>query len=311
MLEKSLKKMLITTICVFVFFVTGTLTNIKSNEITKVSANITEPIYQTVYLLDQNNRLVRYKTEIEKNDINTRINGIISALQIDSNKKIPDFFKKIIPNSVKINNINVDNKILLLDLSKEIFESDAIYEEKILESLVYSITSIPEIDAMSLYVENTLVTSLPKSKITIPEVLTKDFGINKDLDISNFFNISKVTTYYYETINGNNYYVPVTKYINDDKDKIKIIIENLSSSYISEPNLSSYLSEATKLIDYKLDNDVMVLNFNEAIFDSNQKVLEEVIYSIASSVFANYDAKSVVFKVNGYDLTTKLKKDIE
>ena len=52
-------------------------------------------------------------------------------------------------------------------------------------------------------------------------------------------------------------------------------------------------------------------DFNEAVFDANQKILEEVVYSVAGSVFANYDASAVVFQVNGHDFLTKSKKDIE
>ena len=200
---------------------------------------------------------------------------------------------------------------MTLNLSSALFTGSSYLEEVIVEALTYSVTSIPGIDGLTLQVEGVDVTSLPQTKIMIPEVLTKEYGINKDFDFTSLMGVMKVTTYYYETLDDINYYVPVTKYINNDKDKIKVIIENLSSSYIHEPNLSSYLSEATELLDYRMSNDVMILNFNEAIFDANQKILEEVVYSVAGSVFANYDASAVVFQVNGHDFLTKSKKDIE
>ena len=43
----------------------------------------------------------------------------------------------------------------------------------------------------------------------------------------------------------------------------------------------------------------MFLNFNDYLFDGNDKVLEEVLYSIAYSVFDNYDVSMVSFLVNG------------
>ena len=42
----------------------------------------------------------------------------------------------------------------------------------------------------------------------------------------------------------------------------------------------------------------MFLNFNQYLFDSNDKVLEEVLYSISYSVFDNYDVSMVMFEVN-------------
>lgn len=43
---------------------------------------------------------------------------------------------------------------------------------------------------------------------------------------------------------------------------------------------------------------MLFLNFNDYLFDSDNKVLEEVIYSIAYSVFDNYDVSMVMFEVN-------------
>ena len=64
----------------------------------------------------------------------------------------------------------------------------------------------------------------------------------------------------------------------------------------------SFLNSKTKLLDYKEENDVLFLNFNEYLFDNNDKVLEEVIYAIGYSVFDNYDVSMVMFEVNGQEV---------
>lgn len=310
--EKAMRKILMTTLCLFVFLIASILSSFKNDSETVVSAvTLTDPVYQTVYLLDDEERLVRYQLEILDDSIEERVQQIFDSMRIDSDVSIPTFFHKFIPSDTTLLDFHVNGKTLILNLSASLFTGSSYLEEVIVEALTYSVTSIPDIDGLTLQVEGITVTALPQTKIIIPQVLTKEYGINKDFDFTSLMGVTKVTTYYYETLNNMNYYVPVTKYINDDKDKIKIIIENLSSKYIHEANLSSYLSEATKLLDYHYSNDVMVLNFNEAIFDANQKILEEVVYSIAGSVFANYDASSVVFQVNGHDFLTKSKKDIE
>lgn len=310
--EKAMRKILMTTLCLFVFLIASILSSFKNDSETVISTvTLTDPVYQTVYLLDDEERLVRYQLEILDDSMEERVQQIFDSMRIDSSVSIPTFFHKFIPSDTTLLDFHVDGKTLILNLSSSLFTGSSYLEEVIVEALTYSVTSIPDIDGLTLQVEGMTVTALPQTKIMIPQVLTKGYGINKDFDFTSLFGITKVTTYYYETLDNMNYYVPVTKYINDDKDKIKIIIENLSSKYIHEANLSSYLSEATKLLDYRYSNDVMVLNFNEAIFDANQKILEEVVYSIAGSVFANYDASSVVFQVNGHDFLTKSKKDIE
>ena len=310
--EKAIRKILMTTLCLFVFLIVSILSSFQTESNTTMSViTLSEPVYQTVYLFDDKERLVRYQIEITEDTIQERLENILDAMRVDSSVDVPPFFHKFIPTDTSLLSYDVQGSTLILNLSSALFTGSSYLEEVIIEALTYSVTSIPGIDGLTLQVEGVRVTSLPQTKIMIPEVLTKEYGINKDFDFTSLMGVMKVTTYYYETLDDINYYVPVTKYINNDKDKIKVIIENLSSNYIHEPNLSSYLSEATELLDYRMSNDVMILNFNEAIFDANQKILEEVVYSVAGSVFANYDASAVVFQVNGHDFLTKSKKDIE
>ena len=139
---------------------------------------------------------------------------------------------------------------------------------------------------------------MPNSLEKLPSVLDKSFGINEMFNLTSRHDINKVVVYYLENIDNNLYFVPVTKYLNDDRDKIKIIVEELSSSYIYETNLMSFLNSNIKLLEYREEDDIMYLNFNDYLFDGNDKVLEEVIYSLAYSVFDNYDVKMVMFEVN-------------
>ena len=55
----------------------------------------------------------------------------------------------------------------------------------------------------------------------------------------------------------------------------------------------------------------MVLNFNDYLFDYNDKVLEEVLYSISYSVFDNYDVDMVMFEVNNKEVEHISRYDIQ
>ena len=152
---------------------------------------------------------------------------------------------------------------------------------------------------VSILVEWDNIEEYPNSKEKINKILDKRIGINKNYDITSLNNINRVVIYYLENINDDLYYVPVTKYVNDDREKINIIIEELASSYIYESNLMSYLNSNVSLLEYEEKENIMSLNFNDYLFDGNDKVLEEVLYSIAYSVFDNYDVSMVSFEVNG------------
>ena len=126
--------------------------------------------------------------------------------------------------------------------------------------------------------------------------------------------IDSYTVYYVSKYNDEEYYVPVTKYVNTKiKDKVKVIINELSSSLIYEDNLMSYLNKDTYLIDYKEEDNKLKLNFNEAIYNDkiSNNILEEVIYTISLSIGDNYNIKEVIFEVNNEEIYKKDIKTIE
>ena len=122
------------------------------------------------------------------------------------------------------------------------------------------------------------------------------------------------TIYYVNNINDESYYTPVTKYINNDKqDKVKIIIDELSTSISYETNLMSYLDTNVKLLDYEIIDDKIKLNFNNLILSdiTSNVILEEVIYTIALSISDNYNIDEVVFSVENEQLYKSVLKEIE
>ena len=70
-----------------------------------------------------------------------------------------------------------------------------------------------------------------------------------------------VTVYYVGKYNDDYYYVPVTKYLNSSKDKIKVIIEELASGPSYGSNLMSFLNSNTKLLATEQDVNTMHLVF--------------------------------------------------
>lgn len=251
-----------------------------------------------IYLLGPNKYLVKTNVLINEDNINTKIRGIIDYLTVQKSSRVPSGLSGIIPANTTLNTIEINDKIVVLDFSKELLNVDLKLEERLIEAIVYSLINLDGIEGVTIKIDGELLTKLPQSGKNIPEVLTRDFGINKVFDISSLDDVQKVTLYYMDKIGNNSYYVPVTKYLNDDRDKIKIIIDNLSSSYIYESNLISLLNQDTELINYEIENEIMTLNFNNSIF-TNNKLLEEVTYTISESVYGNYDVESVIFKVEG------------
>ena len=265
-------------------------------------------VESTIYLVDSNNYVARTSIATCKCSGVDLAKDLVNGLIIGGSKNniIPNGFRSILPPDVSILNIELNNKILVIDFSKELLEVNEKDEEKMLEAIIYTLTSIDGIDKVIIKVEGEVLDKLPNSKNNIPTVLDRSYGINKIYDLSSLNDIMSYTTYYISTYNDNKYYVPVTKYVNSkDSDIVKVIIKELGSSPIYQTNLMSYLNANTTLNDYELVDNSLSLNFNELLLNEVDKkhILEEVIYTISLSMDNIYnDLESVSFLVNNEEI---------
>lgn len=293
--RQALKKMLITSLTIVILLMiyimpTAEESTKKLNTVPKVEYTENEVGY--IYLMNDSDLLVRVDFLIGKyNNIEEQVKQIINNLI--SNSTSPKELRNIIPKKTKLNSLNFKDGILTLNFSKDILTVEEKYQEKIIESISFSVFEIKEINSVNILVEDENINKYFKS---IPDNITRQFGINKKYDIKSLKKIQKVVVYYINEIENKNYFVPVTSYINDEEEKVKIIIQNLSSNYIFEPNLKSLLNSNTELINYEIKDDMMNLNFNNSIF-INGNILEEVIYTISNSIFDSYDVNKITFNV--------------
>ena len=257
-----------------------------------------------IYLLDSKDYVARTQIDgcncADQDNIKNTLEGLI----IDGKRsgEIPNGFRSIIPVGTEILGLDLQDKVLTVNFSKELLEVNESYEEKMIEAIVFTLTSIDGIDKVIIQVEGEVLEKLPNSNKNLPAVLDKEYGINKVYDLVNMTDVSSYTVYYVSKYNDNSYYVPVTKYTNNKGDKVKIIIDELSSSPVHEANLMSYLSSNASLMDYSLKDDVLKLNFDNYILTDSNKILEEVIYTISLSLEDNYDVTEVDFLVDNNEV---------
>lgn len=272
---------------------------------------------EVIYLLDSYNMLGRSEIVFNEktSDIELKARNLIQVLIKggEGEDHIPNGFRSILSSETKILSLKYNEGIIKIDFSKDLLEIDKENEEKAVEAIVYTLTSIDGVDKVIIYVEGDILNKLPQTKKNLPAILDKSFGINKEYDITSTNNITMTTTYYINKYNDEYYYVPVSKFSNDDRNKITIIVDNLSSSPSYKANLMSFLNYNTKLLSATQDVDSLSLNFNSYIFNdsSEKKILEEVIHTISLSVANNYDVKELVFKVDDEEIYKTTFKTIE
>lgn len=299
--SRAIRKIFITTLSLFIFLVVYSLPTLDNSYVLKTNLEIestTGLATDNIYLLNDDGYLVKSRVLLEGPTLEDRIAEVLDQLTVRDENHFPKGLFPYIPKGTKVLNILHGEGKVTVDFSHEFLNMDVYTEKQIISGVVFSILDLGDVEEVIILVEGEVLREYPNTKEGLSSPLTKNIGINQEYNLTSRDDISKVVIYYLSRINDEMYYVPVTKYLNDSRDKIKIIIDELSTSYIYEPNLMSFLHSQVELLDYYEQENVLFLNFNQFLFDSDDKVLEEVLYSISYSVFDNYDVSMVMFEVN-------------
>lgn len=287
--EKLLRKIYFTTMIVFVLFIISSFTINKSISNIKVE-------YQTkvskIYLMDDNNYLLSVPVSV-KDKLVDSIPIVINSLK--QGYEHISGLKGIVPNNTKINNFKLKDGLLEIDFNKELLNVNSELEEKIIESILYSLLDFDEIKSVKITIDGKPLKDSLKSNILINDILTKDFGINKDYSINSLNDVKRVVLYYYEEKDNNKYYVPITKYVNSKDDKIKIIIDNLKNNYLVKPNLMTYINNKISIENYQKEKDIVTISFKSVLDFDDKVALEEAIYTISRSIIDSNEASKVIF----------------
>ena len=289
LITKIINKIFRTTLIMFLILTVFTITNESKEKVlrTNLEINNIKDIDKTkLYLLSNNNYLVETNVYINSDKLEDKINKIIEYLKINNNK-IPKGLKGYLLKDIKINNINLEDNNLKINFSKEFLN---IKDKKlVIEGLVYSLLNLDEINSIEVLVENNYLENYEYK-------LNKNVGINKQYILKNRKDVNKINLYYYNKINNIEYLTPVTKYINDKRKKIEIILDELINNIPN--NLISYMDDKVKLKEYKEENDLIILKFNENFIGENKDLNKKIINQIALTIFENYDVNTVLFQEN-------------
>lgn len=286
----SIKKIMVSSLAVLILLIIYLIpdnrkeVNLSNNSIEYVYNNIKS----TIYLVDSDDYVAKTSISTCNCEGTDKARDLLEGLIIDGNKSniIPNGFRSVIPPGTTIKSIELKDKMITIDFSKEFLDVNDKDGQKMIEAIIYTLTSINGIDKVKIKVEGEELKKLPNG-YSLPTILDRNYGINKSYDLVTTNNIESYTVYYVNEYNDNKYYVPITKYVNgENDDPIRVIIRELSSSPIYETNLMSYLNASTRLENYELIGNNLKLNFNELLLnDLNEKnILEEVVYTISLSV---------------------------
>ena len=294
MQKKILKKLFNTTITVFIILTILTINKTSNNNVLRTNLeieNITNISTDKVYLLNKDNLLVKTNIFLAKGK---RIENIIKYLT-KSNNKTPSGLIPYLPENTKLLNYSKEDSTLTINLSKEFNNTNNLNLQ--VTGLVYSLLELDDVSNIKIQVEGK---PLPKYN----ETLNKNIGINREYLFNNRYGIKKVVVYYIDKINDKSYYVPVTKYLNDEREKVEIIVDELKTT---NNHLISYLNDNVELLNYREEANVLFLNFNKFLLDGDKNVSKDILNTIAYSIFDNYDVNVVYFETDSKKIDLVMK----
>jgi len=286
----SERRIIKATLFLFIIFLFYLFPNSNDNNNVNFVSAISN--YHDIYLLDKNNYVSKTTISVSSIEKEKLAYDLLTSLIIDSENKnkIPNSFKQVIPKKTKINSVKINNSLLSVSFSNDIKKIGK-NKDRMIECIVYTLTSINNIKNIELLIEEKNDSFFNKN------YYSRSIGINKKYEVSSLDDLKEVTIYYVSKLNDSSYYIPVTKTINSKDDKIKIIIDELSSKSTYESDLISYLRNDVILTNYNIDKDEVNLYFNESILSNNDdnKILEEVKYSISYSINDTIEVSNIHF----------------
>ena len=296
-----LKKNALRRICISTFslFIVLLLCIFPNNETSYPEEIISiNELTMPLYIKDQNGYVARTNIIKKKdNDIEYIINLLTKGSLYEN--YLPVNFEPLIPENTKLLNYSLNDKVLKLNFSKEFLLVKENDEEKMIESLIYSLCELESIDKILIYVENEKLNELPNSKVKLPVSLDKSYGINKVYDIKSYKNVTKTTIYYASKTDDLTYYIPITKITNNDANAVEIIVKELKTSPIYESNLISFLNASYELKNYEIMENSVNMSFdNKMLLNLNdENITEKVKYTLSLSIRDTL-GKDVSIKIN-------------
>lgn len=262
-------------------------------ELTKHISEEQIVVKRTIYLIDADDFIAMSEYSSKVNTSLDRVKEIITTLTIGSGATINGDLQPILPKDTKLLDASLQEGLLKVNFNKTLLTISKELEEKMLESLIFSLTSIEEVEKVMIFVEGNHLEELPRSHKKLDLYLDRSYGINKIDDITTFYDTKRVTLYYQKK----NYYVPVSLLVNDENDKVNIIINRLKGNSLNYSNLSTQLNYQLELTNYSINENDITLSFNDVLLDSvyDGVLKEEVKYAIFYSLHDTLGIKDVSF----------------
>ena len=174
----SVRKVLISTLLLLVALILYSFPE-------ELQQNIEDEKYENIniYLIDSNNYVAMTSVLSKSNNFDDKINALIDSLTI-GNDNLPGGFSSVIPKNTKLLDYSLDKDLLKVNFSKELLNVSLKNEERMIQCIIYSLTTLDNVNKIMIFVEGDKLLELPNSHKRLDSYLDRSYGVNKVVDIS-------------------------------------------------------------------------------------------------------------------------------
>ncbi|MCM3339080.1 GerMN domain-containing protein [Paenibacillus sp. MER TA 81-3] len=228
--------------------------------------------------------------------------------------KLPSGFTATLPKGTTVTNLTLkpDQKLAIVELSKQFASYEPAQERKILESITWTLTSLPDIENVQLWMDSQKLNEMPVDGMPLDVPLNRQFGINVEKpDTVNYLHSMPVTLYFSSySEDGKSYFVPVTRLIEPSDDPIQAALEQMIEGPLDKKAMAMTITKETKINEIVRSGDTLTVDLADSMFAEGDPIPAELVKAVVLSMTEQKGIAKVQVKMNGIaDIQGTDKKD--
>jgi germination protein M len=249
---------------------------------------------RAVFLQDHNRLLAPVSLPIATGDVQADAKSALETLVEGGPYAglLPEGFKGVLPQGTEVKSVTVDkkNKLAVVEFNKSFGSYKAQEERKLMESLTWTLTDRPDIQSVQIWVDGKKLKEMPVGGTPLDHPLTRAVGINLEVGHGvTPLDSSPVTVYFSSSSPaGVQYYVPVTRLVSPEKDRVQSALHQLIQGPQTQDGLQEVMTGETALKSVERSKDnVITVSLSDDMFAKGEAVPAEFLESVVLTAADN------------------------
>ncbi|TQR42093.1 GerMN domain-containing protein [Paenibacillus popilliae] len=258
----------------------------------------------TIYAQDRHGYLAPISYQWNSEDPAVVAQASLEMLVKDGVHKgmLPPGFTATLPKGTSLKvTLKPEQKTAFVELSKEFATYDKNDERKVMESITWTLTSLPNVDQVQLWMDSKKLSEMPVDHTPMDTPLSRQLGINLEKDLSvNYLRSMPVTLYFSSySEEGKAYFIPVTRLVEPSSDSVRATLEQMISGPLNKKAMNMVMTKETKINDITSNGDTLTVDLADTMFEKGDQVPAELVKAVVLSLTERQGVKKVQLKING------------